>query len=306
MFEQLRQRLSGDNRSSRKEPIEIKTLTASEVGQLHLSWDSHFNAALLREHLAEFPGESFYTNPQHEFIIGQGWRRRDDVGEVLEMQARYSRVDLLQHLVKEYEARGYGAVVINNDEQTDKLSFYSHQGFGEVERIVYYEKPDMLVNFSYQGEEIDLRPYDKSMLTTLLEVDHASFPWLWWNGLKELEYYVAQPEVTVYLAHLQGSSQPIGYFGFTLFERWAHLDRLAVVPEVQARGVGAYQLSYALELMRNRGAKRCTLSTQSNNFRSQRLYEGFGYKRVRSLEYSIMGKWLKPKQELDSFFKQAT
>lgn len=299
MFEQLRQRLSGDNRQQHKEPAEVVTLTSQEVSRLNLGWESHFNQATLRAHLDEFPGLSFYTKSQPEFIIGDTWRRRDDVGEILESQARYHRAELVGRLVKEFEERGCGAVVVSTDEQTDKLNFYVQQGFEEVERIVYYEKSDMLTNFDYKGQPLSLEPFVPTKMADLLEVDHAAFPWLWWNGPRELDYYVEQPEVTIYLAYTQGSHQPVGYFGFTLFERWAHLDRLAVIPNVQNQRVGAYQLTYALALMGKRGARRCTLSTQSNNFRSQRLYEGFGFRRVRSLEYSILGKWLKPRELLE-------
>ena len=299
MFEQLRQRWSSDNRQPRNQPLEIASLTPPDVSRLNLSWDSHFNSATLRQHLSEFPGISFYTKDQHDFVIGDWWRRRDDIGHILETQARRYRPELVARLVQQFEELNCGAVVVSTDEQNDRTGFYTQQGFEEIERIIYYEKLDMRTDFSYQGETLNMVQYTPALMPDLLYVDHASFPWLWWNSQPEFEYYVAQPEVTLYLAYTQSLRRPVGYFGFTLFERWSHLDRLAVVSDLQSRGAGAYQLAYAFDLMRKRGARRCTLSTQGNNFRSQRLYEGFGFRRVRSLEYSIVGKWLKPRQQLE-------
>jgi ribosomal protein S18 acetylase RimI-like enzyme len=125
----------------------------------------------------------------------------------------------------------------------------------------------------------------------LITVDHASFPWLWWNDLPELSYYTNQPDVAVYLIYLN-HTQPVGYFGYTIYDEWGHLDRLAVVPGMQGKHIGAFMLSFAIKDMAQRGAKRVTLSTQDNNYQSQKLYEGFGFQRVRNLEYSLIGKML--------------
>jgi ribosomal protein S18 acetylase RimI-like enzyme len=67
---------------------------------------------------------------------------------------------------------------------------------------------------------------------------------------------------------------------------------------LQGQGVGAYQLRQAIALMEQKGAKRVTLSTQLNNTRSQALYEAYGFHRVKSLEYNLVGKWL-PDRERD-------
>ncbi len=145
-----------------------------------------------------------------------------------------------------------------------------------------------------------LMPFNAVFLNQLLEVDHQAFPWLWWNSQGEFDHYLKQEGVVVYLAYFEredGSLLPCGYFGFTLYDRWAHLDRLAVSPVFQKQKLGAYILSYALDLMVERGARRVTLSTQETNHQSQKLYDGFGFQRVRSLEYNLVGKWLDPQKK---------
>lgn len=296
MFEHLRQRLNAEEKTKREPPV-LEPIRPEDVTGLNLSWNSHFNTAGLRNHVTEFPGLGWRVRGTSEYVVGDQWRRREDVGQIIETKARLYRAELVQELVNEYIRRGYGAVVLGVDEQSDNARFYNEAGFHELERIVYYEKPDVLIDYDYRKhpQRPLIMPYMPTMFEDLVVVDHAAFPWLWWNGKAELEHYVKQEGVTTYLTYLEqpeGPPQPVGYSGFTLYERWAHLDRLAVVPGYQGHHLGAYQLAYAIELMANRNAKRVTLSTQENNVQSQRLYEGFGFRRVRSLEYSLIGKWL--------------
>ncbi len=302
MFEQLRQRLAGEAHKIRKEPISVDLLRPEEVTELNLSWNSHFNTPSLRQHIIDFPGLAWRVRGHADYVVGDNWRRRNDVGQLTETRTRHYRAELVDGLLSEFTRRGYGAVVVGSDEQSDNYKFYEEAGFEELEHIVYYEKPDMRLAYVHDGPPIEMESYRPTpqALSDLLEVDHASFPWLWWNSQAELQHYVAQEGVVIYLAYQlsqEGFRQPIGYFGFTLYQRWAHLDRLAVVPQIQGQRVGAYQLDYAIKLMAQQGARRITLSTQQNNIQSQRLYEGFGFQRVRSLEYSLIGKWLNGKNQ---------
>jgi len=302
MFEQLWQRFGVEAKGKKERPV-LDPLRPEDVAGLNLNWNSHFNTPGLRNHVREFPGLCWRVRGQGEYIVGDNWRRREKVGQIIETRARLYRAELVQELVNEYARRGYGAIVVGSDEQSDNARFYNEIGFQEMEQIVYYEKPDVLSNYNYRQHPTQplLMPYQPALLPDLVQVDHAAFPWLWWNSQNELEHYVKQEGVTIYLAYRQAAGAdlvPIGYFGFTLYERWAHLDRLAVTTHLQGQRLGAYQLAYALELMASRGARRVTLSTQETNYQSQRLYEGFGFQKVRSLEYSLIGKWLKDTKSL--------
>jgi ribosomal protein S18 acetylase RimI-like enzyme len=291
LFEHLRQRLSGEPKAKRGTP-ELVILEPEDASALNLSWNSHFNTAGLRQHLIAYPGMSLRVRNTDEYIIGDKWRRHEGIGQIVESRARLFRAELTDALVEEFRKQGCKAIILGNDEYSDNLRFYQELGFGEIEHIVYYEKPNMLVNYQHEGEELELTLYNKTLAQELLQVDNAAFPWLWWNSSKELEQYGSQEDVTIYLCFRVKDKQPVGYFGFTMYERWAHLDRLAVVPETQGQGVGAFQLKNAIKLMEKMDARRVTLSTQLTNHKSQRLYEGFGFHRVRSLEYSLIGLWL--------------
>ncbi|MBN9386967.1 MAG: GNAT family N-acetyltransferase [Chloroflexi bacterium] len=295
MFDQLRQRFFSE--AGKNKPVQVEPLQPSQVGELNLNWTSHFNTPALREHLEEFPGLSLRVNGHSDYIVGDNWRRRSEIGQVTETRTRYQRTALVEGLLDEFARRGYRLVVLGHDEHTDHSEFYADAGFEEIERIVYYEKPDMLLRPPTDFPPVKMEVYRHTPAQTkdLLAADNASFPWLWWNSRAELDYYQDQEGVTIYIAYrdkAEGGREPVGYFGFTLYDRWAHLDRLAVIPGLQGQRVGAYQLSYAIALMEQKGARRVTLSTQLNNTRSQALYEGFGFQRVKSLEYNLVGKWL--------------
>lgn len=298
MFEQLRGRRTGEAPKGLKVPVALDILRPDEVADLNLTWNSHFNNALLRQHLLNFPALSLRLRGYSDYIVGDNWRRRDDIGQLTETHTRHYRAELVAGLLAQYVQYGYKAIVVGNDEQSDNQKFYHEAGFTELERIVYYEKPDVRLGATVARPPVMVIPYVHTAQSQadLLAVDNASFPWLWWNSSTELEYYRRQEGVIIYLAYTNPADgqtpRPVGYFGFTLYDRWAHLDRLAVVPEVQGQGVGAYQLGQAITLMGQLGARRVTLSTQLNNVQSQRLYEGFGFQRVKSLEYALIGKWL--------------
>lgn len=291
MFDHFRQRFGNEQKPKRETP-ELVELRPEDVTSLNLGWSSHFNTASLRQHLFDYPGLSLRVRGQEEYVVGDRWRRHDGVGQILESKGRLYRPELVDGLVAEFERRGFGAIVISHDEHSDNFRLYAEAGFEEIERIVYYEKPDVQLNFAYEGTPLQFTPYNPGLLDDLLTVDHASFPWLWWNSRREVEYYSSQDDVSIFIAYAENGTRPVGYFSFTLYERWAHLDRLAVIPEMQGQKVGAYQLGVGINIMAERGARRVTLSTQLNNKQSQRLYEGFGFQRVRSLEYSLIGRWL--------------
>lgn len=295
MFDQLRQRFFSE--AGKNKPVRVEPLLPGQIGELNLNWTSHFNTPALREHLEEFPGLSLRVAGHADYIVGDNWRRRPEIGQVTETRTRYQRTALVDSLVAEFARRDYRLVVLGHDEQTDNSEFYTDAGFEEIERIVYYEKPDMQLRppGEFPPVTMEIFRHTPAQVNDLLRADNAAFPWLWWNSRAELDYYQAQEGVNVYLAYRdrpEGGREPVGYFGFTLYERWAHLDRLAVIPGLQGLHIGAYQLGYAIALMERKGAKRVTLSTQLDNLKSQALYEGFGFERVKSLEYNLVGKWL--------------
>jgi ribosomal protein S18 acetylase RimI-like enzyme len=127
-------------------------------------------------------------------------------------------------------------------------------------------------------------------MAELLRLDHAAFPWLWWNSAAEFAAYAETTGVRLFLGRERG--RPIAYVGVTSFPGWGHLDRIAVDPTAQERGLGREALAFAVGALAQAGAGRVALSTQETNVRSQRLYERFGFRRTPDHDYRLYGATL--------------
>ena len=68
--------------------------------------------------------------------------------------------------------------------------------------------------------------------------------------------------------------------------------RIAVIPGRQGAGYGLETLHFAIARLSDLGARRVGLSTQADNFRSQQLYERYGFRRTGGNDYTIYGQWL--------------
>jgi ribosomal protein S18 acetylase RimI-like enzyme len=269
----------------------IAPLTPALARTLRLPWTSRFTPDSLTRQVAQAPGWSWAIPATGEYLVAEGWRRRGDVALLLEVGARHHRAALVTQAAAQLQAAGVGALLVSDDEWGPNSRAYGQLGFARLERIVYYQlsplrlpltlrRPLPTLAFSAVGPE---------PLATAVQVDHAAFPWLWWNSSAEFAHYLRTPGVQVVLGRDGG--QPVGYAGFTIAGNWGHLDRLAVVASAQGRGWGAALLAHALILMAQSGVTRVTLSTQLTNIQSQRLYEGFGFRRTHDA-HNIYGKWL--------------
>ncbi len=274
------------------EPVTVEPLRPADARSARVSWSSLFNHDFLARHVERYPHLSWWVRRSGDYIVGEPWRRRSDIGCIADMQARgTARVALTNRLFEAMLAQGYQAVVLAYDGWADHAQFYTDLGFTALERIVYYEKPNM--QFAYHpklaDDEISYERMPPEQLGTLIAVDHAAFPWLWWNSREEMQQYAALDNVYIYLTRYRG--QTLGYFSYTVFDRWGHLDRIAVDPRAAGIGLGAAQLARAIEDMRPHGVQRVALSTQATNGQSRKLYEGFGF-RLTSESYNIYGKML--------------
>ncbi|MDQ2809331.1 MAG: GNAT family N-acetyltransferase, partial [Chloroflexota bacterium] len=164
-------------------------------------------------------------------------------------------------------------------------------GFGRLERVVYYQLSGLTGPPAPTRPlpPLEFAPLTAHNLATVLALDHAAFPWLWWNSEAELRAYSGYAGVQIWLGWTAGV--PVAYAGFTTLDRWGHLDRLATAPGWHGRGYGAAMLAYALGRMAALGVARVTLSTQATNTDSQRLYQGFGFRPTREV-YDLYGQWL--------------
>ena len=285
-----RPRLSWNFRS-RSEAEPVRVLVPPDVAGLRLPWTSRFSPTSLTAHLTRHPGYGWVIPATGEYLIAEPWRRRDEIGGVLEIHARRGRGALLAQAAADLRAAGVRMLLLPEGDWAAHARVYTEQGFVRLERVVYYQL------LGLEGDPAltrPLPPLECALLTgvqlgTVLAVDHAAFPWLWWNSEAEFRVYHAQAGVQIWLGWAGGVA--VAYAGFTILDRWAHLDRLAVDPTRHGQGYGAAMLDFALRRMAAVGVNRVTLSTQETNVQSQRLYRGFGFRQTTEA-YDIYGHWL--------------
>jgi ribosomal protein S18 acetylase RimI-like enzyme len=268
---------------------EVAPLTPASALRLRTSLIGRFTSETIAQQVEMYPDLAFAVPRQNQYGIGGLWRRREDIGEVVEVSRGPSRQAILRRLLDAFEARGVALVVLDFEEGAGNAGFYVQEGFTTVDRIVEYER--QIQPPAPRVEAAPVRAYQPGDFEAVLEIDHASFPWLWWNGDAELDAYLNTPGVEIFVS-LDGDGRPVGYAGLTIRGTFAHLDRLAVHAAYQRRHHGATLLTFVLDQMRGIGIRRIALSTQQDNYRSQALYERYGFTRGR-WSYDIRGVWLR-------------
>jgi ribosomal-protein-alanine N-acetyltransferase len=146
---------------------------------------------------------------------------------------------------------------------------------------------EWLVGFERQGTHMpeapahawaNLRPVHFTDLPALLELDDLAFEHIWHKSASNFNEAMARA-ASFTVAIIEG--RLVAYQWCELYDKHAHLTRLAVHPEFQGRGIGAQLLYQAVADAINLGADLITLNTQEKNKRSQLLYERYGFVNTR-------------------------
>jgi ribosomal protein S18 acetylase RimI-like enzyme len=271
----------------------IEPLRPEHLRHLHVGWRSRLNLNEIRDCLTRAPGRSMWDAVTHEYAIVGQWRNRDDVLQIADLAAVRNPEALVMATSERVRDLGAAMTVIVEIDETRRPSFYHRCGFEHIEKVITYDLERQgipRIDLPRRLRFVEADPRDPMTLETLLRIDHASFPWVWWNVQREFEVYAVTPGVEIYLGLDDGV--PVSYAGFTAFPAWGHLDRIAVMPEEQGKGYGLNTLAFAVETMLARGSRKIGLSTQSTNVRSQRLYQRYGFVRTADNDYDLWGDTL--------------
>jgi ribosomal protein S18 acetylase RimI-like enzyme len=274
--------------------LQIAPLQPEDIRTLYLPWSSPFDSRTLADHVRAHPRRAFWLPQTGEYVVGEPWRHRDEITAVADIAARDHGDVLIERLRRPNPAVGHELVVMTDFVGARQPGAYARLGLGLMQEVICYElrvvPPDPpRGTLAFARISVD-RTDD---LASLLTVDHAAFPWLWWNSVAEFAAYARVPGVELYVGR-DARDVPVAYVGITHFRGWGHLDRIGVVPGVQGTGYGLEALRFAVHLLRNGGATRVGLSTQANNTRSQHLYHRYGFQRTYQNDYNIYGAWVNP------------
>ncbi len=164
----------------------------------------------------------------------------------------------------------------------------SAAGFAPIEEILELERPsDGLI----RGDIVPTVAVE-TFLNDLVRLDHACFPWLWWNSPEEMARYVQSPDALAWLTGpIDGTLAVDAYIAVTRSGTTGYIDRLAVAPARRGRGLGAALTLHAIDHLARSGARRIALTTQHDNVRAQNLYSRLGF-RPNGFRLTIWGRWI--------------
>ena len=112
-------------------------------------------------------------------------------------------------------------------------------------------------------------------LSVVTKIDAAAFGLIWRNSYDSVCLSFQQSTLATIAEDEDGIK---GYQISTASPMGGHLARLAVLPEIQGRGIGYALTRDALDQFEQRGALRVTVNTQEENLYSLSLYAKLGFR----------------------------
>jgi len=147
-------------------------------------------------------------------------------------------------------------------------------GFTSNQQIVVLEKHALPFQQRQPPLGVSFRPMTEKDLPAVTVVDAAGFAPLWRNSQQALRSGFLEAGFAT-VAEVGG--EIAGYQISTRNSFGVHLARLAVMPQLQGRGIGYYLVQDLLNQAHSAGLYRTTVNTQSDNRTSLALYKRIGF-----------------------------
>ncbi len=205
------------------------------------------------------------------------WRGDPNIACLAPAGGRPLQASSLDAVVTELRERGYrsvltAALTVNEQDTFLAAGFRVHE-----ELHLLRHDLDAVPTLS----SVRLRRGRRSDVRAVLDVDNLAFDRFWrFDSLGLADARCATPTSRFRVAEHQ-----VPVAGYAVCGRAAttgYLQRLAVHPSLQGRGIGSSLVVDALRWSRRRGARSVMVNTQSDNSRALVLYERLGF--VRELQ----------------------
>lgn len=121
----------------------------------------------------------------------------------------------------------------------------------------------------------DVRHAHTNDLSNIVDIDFQAFDPLWQNPFEAIKKAQSQ---AAYFTVAVKDNEVIGYQLSTANLGTAHLARLAVLPSMQAKGVGKSLVMDMLRYFNKNGIHNITVNTQNDNVASLTLYNKIGFR----------------------------
>ena len=149
-------------------------------------------------------------------------------------------------------------------------------GFEEIERLHLLLHMFDRLDPAPPPDGCDIRRGRRRDHDEVLAVDHAAFAPFWRLDQVGLDEALAAT-VNVHFQTARAGSRIVGYAVCGRAGPRGYVQRLAVDPSAQGRGVGAALLADGMRWLRRWGARDALVNTQEGNDRSLRLYQRAGF-----------------------------
>jgi GNAT superfamily N-acetyltransferase len=200
---------------------------------------------------------------------------------------------LLEHVSERLVAQGVRYLHYSgNDVGHDWLRrILLNLGFIPYRQLYAYDKFDF--SMPTEGNQqvhirpvrIDTRHYDgPNDMSDLLRIEAACFEDLWRNDSIAFRD-IADTHPYFVVAELDG--RVIGYQFNAQDDEAGYLVRIAVHPSVSGQGVGARLMAEAMRFFKRAQVSRIMLNTQEDNYHAHRLYEWFGFVRLKQTGFVL-------------------
>lgn len=124
---------------------------------------------------------------------------------------------------------------------------------------------------------LSIVPMDFRHLDGVLQIERESFPTPWTRSM--FIEGISRGRMACYLvALLRG--KVVGYGGLEFAGREGHITNMAVASDWRRKGIAGRILIRFFKLALNRRAKRLILEVRESNLAAQRLYQGFGFRKL--------------------------
>jgi ribosomal-protein-alanine N-acetyltransferase len=150
------------------------------------------------------------------------------------------------------------------------LKAYGFKRLTDVVTLVKFDRALPRTDVS----DVYVRQASDADIPTVAAVDRSAFTPHWWHSEFSL---LRRAAVSSRFVVAEVGDQVAGYAEGDLLQHTAHINRIAVHPAYQGRGIGASLLQNILHTFWQLGAERITLNTQADNHYSLRLYRRFGF-----------------------------
>ena len=180
-----------------------RQLWPDDLDAVRLDDHPRVNSDLAHQVLLRSPGSSFWIPATSEFILVTPWRHRKELSTIHTLGAFAGEDVLMRATMEHARTSGKAGFVVVDINEVRHPAFYARFGLEPFEEIVTYEWRESRMLRSIRVDDrlefIRLETGNTRLMRQVIALDHAAFPWFWWNSDWEFAVYLDQPGVEIWV-----------------------------------------------------------------------------------------------------------